>query len=110
MKIKKIFFTLILSVFAFGTIGVTESYFEIAKNLEIFNSIYKELNSFYVDDINPGKLIKSAADQMLKTLDPYTTYIPESEIEDFRFMTTGQYGGIGAIISKKGDYVFSIGQ
>ncbi len=106
MKIKKIFFTLILSVFAFGTIGVTESYFEIAKNLEIFNSIYKELNSFYVDDINPGKLIKSATDQMLKTLDPYTTYIPESEIEDFRFMTTGQYGGIGAIISKRGDYVF----
>jgi carboxyl-terminal processing protease len=60
---------------------------------------------FYVDEVNSGDLIKTAIDEMLNSLDPYTTYIPESDIEDYRFMTTGQYGGIGAMITKRGDYV-----
>ena len=81
-------------------------YFEIAKNLEIFTDLYKELNTYYVDETDPGKLIKSAMDEMLQTLDPYTNYIPESEIEDFQFMTTGQYGGIGAMITKRDEYVY----
>ena len=106
---KKIKITLVaISVFfaSFLTISFTDNYFEIAKNLDIFTSLYKELNIYYVDETDPGKLMKKGIDAMLKSLDPYTTYIPESEIEDVRFMTTGQYGGIGAIITKRDDYVF----
>ena len=78
--------------------------FEISKNIEIFTSTIKELDLNYVDEIQPGKLIKSAIEGMLNDLDPYTVYIPEAEIEDYKFMTTGQYGGIGAIIHKRGEY------
>ena len=81
------------------------NYFEISKNLEIFNNVFKELNTYYVDDTKPGELMEKAIDSMLKELDPYTQYIPESEIEDFRFQTTGQYGGIGSLIRQVGDYV-----
>ncbi len=82
-----------------------DNYFEKSKNLDIFTSVYKELSSSYVDDIDSGELMKTAIDAMLESLDPYTTYIPESEIEDFRFQTTGEYGGIGAMISKVDEYV-----
>ena len=80
--------------------GFISNYFEITKNLEIFNNIYREINTYYVDPIDPGELMHSTIDTMLKRLDPYTKYIPESEIEDFRFQTTGNYGGIGATIRK----------
>lgn len=83
----------------------TDSYFEIAKNLDIFSTLYKELNTYYVDDIEPGKIMKTGIDAMLESLDPYTNYIPESEMDEFRFQTTGKYGGIGAIIGKIGDYI-----
>ena len=86
-------------------ISAGDSYFEISKNLEIFTELYKELNIYYVDDTQPGKLMKTGIDAMLASLDPYTQYIPESDIEDYRFMTTGQYGGIGALIKKKEDKV-----
>jgi len=79
--------------------------FEAAKNLEIFSTLFKELNVNYVDEIKPAELIQDGIDNMLESLDPYTNYIPESEIEDYEFMTTGQYGGIGALIHKNGDYV-----
>lgn len=79
--------------------------FEISKNLEILTSLYKELNINYVDGVNPSELMKTGIDAMLDKLDPYTVYIPESEIEDYRFMTTGEYGGIGSLIHKQGDYV-----
>ena len=104
-KIKKLI--LILSVVATSifSMGFVDNYFEISKNLDIFTTLYRELNVFYVDETDPGDLMKKAIDSMLESLDPYTTYIPESEMEDFRFMTTGQYGGIGAIISKREDYV-----
>ncbi len=78
--------------------------FRIAKNLDIFFSLFRELNTFYVDEINPDKLIKSGIDDMLKTLDPYTVYYPESEIDDFTFMTTGKYGGIGSTVRSNGVY------
>jgi len=81
------------------------NYFEISKNLEIFNNVFKELNTFYVDETEPGNLMEKAIDAMLQELDPYTQFIPESEIEDFRFQTTGQYGGIGSLIRKIGEYV-----
>lgn len=79
--------------------------FEIVKNLDIFYSLFRELNSYYVDETNPEELIKTGIDGMLKSLDPYTTYIPESDMDDFKFMTTGEYAGIGALISKREDYV-----
>ncbi len=79
--------------------------FEISKNLDIFYSLFRELNLFYVEDIKPEKLIRTGIDDMLESLDPYTTYIPEDEMDDFKFMTTGEYGGIGALISRRGDKV-----
>jgi len=78
--------------------------FRIAKNLDIFFSLFRELNTFYVDEIDPDKLIKAGIDNMLKTLDPYTVYFPESEAEDFAIMTTGKYGGIGSLVRGNGDY------
>ena len=104
MLIKK-FIYILPFLFLFKNLNSQSNYFEISKNLEIFNNVYKELNTYYVDDTEPGKLMKEAIDAMLKKLDPYTQYIPESEIEDFRFQTTGQYGGIGSLIRKVGDYV-----
>jgi len=81
--------------------GPGDQYFAIAKNLDIFATLYKEVNTYYVDEVNPNKLMKIGIDAMLKSLDPYTNYIPEDDIEDYRTMTTGQYGGIGAIIGKR---------
>lgn len=78
-----------------------DKYFEIVKNLDIFATLFKEVNSYYVDDINPNKMIKTGIDAMLNSLDPYTNFIPEDDIEDYRTMTTGQYGGIGALIGKR---------
>ena len=79
--------------------------FEISKNLDIFYTLVRELNLFYVDEVKPDKLIKTGIDDMLETLDPYTVFIPESEMDDFKFMTTGEYAGIGAMISKRGDQI-----
>ena len=104
MKKKLIIISLFISLLTL--LSFKSDYFEIAKNLEIFTDLYKELNTYYVDETDPGILIKSAMDEMLQTLDPYTNYIPESEIEDFQFMTTGQYGGIGAMITKRDEYVY----
>jgi carboxyl-terminal processing protease len=87
------------------TIAAGDSYFEISKNLEIFTDLYKELNIYYVDDTQPGKLMKTGIDAMLTSLDPYTQYIPESDMEDYRFQTTGQYGGIGALIKRQGERI-----
>lgn len=81
--------------------GPGDNYFAIAKNLDIFATLFKEVNTYYVDEVNPNTLIKTGIDAMLRSLDPYTNYIPEDDIEDYRTMTTGQYGGIGAIIGKR---------
>ena len=101
-NIKNVIFILLSS---FLISGFVSSYFEITKNLEIFNNIYREINTYYVDPVDPGELMHSTIDTMLKRLDPYTKYIPESEIEDFRFQTTGDYGGIGATIRKVDKHV-----
>ncbi|MFZ1687953.1 MAG: S41 family peptidase [Flavobacteriales bacterium] len=90
-----------------GGIGIAagDNYFEISKNIEVFTEVYKELNIYYVDDVNPGEIMKTGIDAMLTSLDPYTDYIPESDIEEYRFQTTGQYGGIGALIKTQGERV-----
>jgi carboxyl-terminal processing protease len=89
----------------FSTAYVSNN-FEIVKNLDIFNTLFRELVINYVDEVNTAELVKTGIDEMLESLDPYTNFIPESQIEDYRFMTTGQYGGIGALIMRRGDYIF----
>ena len=86
--------------------------FELAKNLDIYHTLIRDLRMVYVDEIDIAELVKTSIDEMLKSLDPYTVYYPESKIEDFRFMTTGQYGGIGALIrnSKEGVVIEEIYQ
>jgi carboxyl-terminal processing protease len=75
-----------------------EKYFDIAKSLDIFATLFKEVNAYYVDEVDPEKLIRYGIEGMLESLDPYTDYIPEEELETFQITTTGQYGGIGALI------------
>jgi carboxyl-terminal processing protease len=75
-----------------------EKYFEIARSLDIFTTLFKEVNATYVDEVDPQQLIRTGIDEMLESLDPYTDYIPENELESFRITTTGQYAGIGALI------------
>src|SRR5580704_17155730 len=99
-KWRLLLVTLAIGGYAFLSYSFTDDYFEISKNLDIMTTVIKDLDLHYVDTINPGQLIKTGIDAMLESLDPYTDYIPESEIEDFRFMTTGEYGGIGALIQK----------
>lgn len=91
-----------LSLLAFKQ---AEDYFEISKNLDIFASVYKEVNTAYVDEVKPGELIKVSIDAMLKSLDPYTNFYSESEAEDYRFQVTGSYAGIGATIRQIGEHV-----
>lgn len=79
-----------------------DRYFEIAKNLDVFATLFKEVNNNYVDEVNPNTLMRSGIDAMLASLDPYTNYIPEDEIESYRTQNTGQYGGIGAITRQIG--------
>lgn len=90
------------SVIALSFSTPAERYFEIAKNLDIFATLFKEVNALYVDEVNPNKLVRTGIDAMLTSLDPYTNYIPEDEVEDFRTTNTGQYGGIGAITREIG--------
>ena len=87
-------------LFSFSQVE-NDRYFEIVKNLDIFATLFKEVNSYYVDEINPGQLMRTGIDAMLNSLDPYTDYIPEDDIEDYRTITTGEYGGIGAVVDEK---------
>jgi carboxyl-terminal processing protease len=102
MKIK----ILLIAVF-FSTvlIGQNNNNFELSKNLEIYADIMRKLNLQYADEIKPGELSKTSIDAMLNQLDPYTVYVPESQLEDFELMTKGEYGGIGALIQKQDEYV-----
>lgn len=79
----------------------TDRYFEILKNLDIFATLFKEVNTHYVDEINPSTLMQAGIDEMLETLDPYTNYIAADDIENYRMMTTGEYSGIGAVVERK---------
>ena len=106
MKKIMIAFMFFLAIGGFGYAQVpSDQTFEVLKNLDIYSTMLKELNAEYVDEIQPGELTKTGIDAMLESLDPYTNFIPESEVEDYKFLTTGQYGGIGALIHQQGDYV-----
>jgi len=97
---------LLLIPILFITISLSaQNDFAIAKNVDIFVSILKELNAKYADEINPTDLVNKAIQGMLKSLDPYSVYYPESQIEDVKLMTAGQYGGIGALIQQHGKNV-----
>lgn len=106
-NLKIIFFLPILLLFT-SSQKTEEDYFEISKNLKLMASVYEKVNTFYVDEVSPGKVMKDGIDAMLKSLDPYTVYISESQIEDFRFTTTGEYGGVGATIKvREGKMIIS---
>jgi carboxyl-terminal processing protease len=104
-RFRLFFLSLPLVLMALLTWSFKDDYFEISKNLDIFATLFREVNLYYVDEVPPGALMKTGIDAMLESLDPYTNYIPEEDIEDARFMTTGQYGGIGALIRTKDDFV-----
>jgi carboxyl-terminal processing protease len=111
MKVRKYLLGLVIALLA----GVSlysfthdNKNFEIAKNLDIYYTLFRELNAFYVDEVNPNQLVKTSIDKMLESLDPYTNFISEADVEDFRFMTTGEYAGIGALISRqKGNIIIA---
>lgn len=103
-KTRILILVLVLSSTGVVLTAFNSQNFEIAKNLDIFASLFREIVVNYVDDVNPSELMKTGIDEMLYSLDPYTNFIPESQIEDMRFMTTGQYGGIGALITTRGEY------
>lgn len=101
MKYKKGLIGLLLSGIAIVAISFTvptEKYFDIAKSLDIFATLFKEVNTYYVDEIDPKELVDKGIQGMLESLDPYTDYIAEEDLEDFSIQTTGQYAGIGALI------------
>lgn len=95
-----------LFVFGIGTSRGQSNGFEVIRSMELLSQIYEQLDKYYVDDIEAGKLSKKAIDAMLNVLDPYTVYYHESDIEDYQLMTTGQYGGIGALIRKINEHVY----
>ncbi len=106
-QLRKYFVLTAIAIVAIGGFAFTNtsSYFEITKNLDIFATLYKELNTYYVDTLNPEKLMHAGITQMLDGLDPYTDYIPEEDMDDYRMQTTGRYGGIGAVIGTRNEWV-----
>ena len=78
-----------------GLTSAVDSYFEISKNIDVFSALFKEVNTYYVDDVEPSKLMRTCIDGMLKTLDPYTNYYSESQIETARIQQGGKFGGLG---------------
>lgn len=98
-------YIIILAVMATITLAFAspsnDRYFQIVKNLDIFATLFKEVNAYYVDEVNPNTLMQSGIEAMLENLDPYTTYIGEDDIEDYLTVTTGEYGGIGAVVDRK---------
>jgi carboxyl-terminal processing protease len=109
---KKFIRIIKLPVFVIATViiflsfkAANDNYFEMNKNLDVFTTIFRELSVFYVDPIKSEEMVTAGIDEMLESLDPYTTFIPEEDADDYRFMTTGQYGGIGALIGQRNNQV-----
>ncbi len=102
---------IIISVVTFVGLAAVKSplvdgnYFEISKNIEIYTNIYRELNTYYVDELDPGKLMRTGIDAIMNSLDPYTNYFSETQIEGYRFITEGKFNGIGVNFRRKDDYL-----
>lgn len=105
MKSKTLILSAILLLAGAPLRSQQGKYFDISKNLEIFANAYKEINHSYVDELDPGKVMRTGLDAMLEGLDPYTNYISETDIEGYRIQTDGKYNGIGAEGMLMGDYV-----
>lgn len=103
---KHFFAVCVICVLGFQAFAQEDKGFEIAKNLEVFSNVYKNLHLYYVDDVDPGKTMKVAIDAMLSSLDPYTNYYPESDMEDVKLQLLGQYGGVGALIHQKDKNIY----
>lgn len=103
---KRVLTLLLWLGLALNAAAQTDKGFEISKNLEIFANVYKNLHMNYVDDVDPGKTMKVAIDAMLASMDPYTNYFAESDMEDVKMQVLGQYGGIGSLIHQEGGKIF----
>jgi len=107
MKRSKRSIIIAITAFLVVSVGFTtirNKDMELVKNLDIYYTMFRELNMFYVDETDPEKLVTTSINSMLSSLDPYTTYIPESDMDDFKFQTTGEYGGIGSLIRRSDSY------
>jgi len=96
---------ILILIFSLGFSTLGNKDLELVKNLDIYYTLFRELNMFYVDETDPEELVTTSIDAMLSSLDPYTTYIPESDMDDFQFQTTGEYGGIGSLIRRSDNAV-----
>ncbi|NPA33458.1 MAG: S41 family peptidase [Chlorobi bacterium] len=107
-RVSIVIVTVFLSAFSFLALTeeeVQETYFQIVKWIEIYSASVKELITYYVDPVPPEKLVKNAIEGMTEILDPYTEFIPEEKMDEFRMQSTGKYGGIGAVVSKRDSLV-----
>src|SRR5690606_26364786 len=95
---KRILFPLIAVCMLFTATSFKNDFFEIAKQIEIFTTLFKELNMNYVDEINPARLMDGAIKEMLDDLDPYTVYMNEQDVEEYKIKNSGEYSGIGAVV------------
>ena len=100
---KKYIIPVVASAFLFAGVSFKDDFFEIAKQIEIFTTLFKELNKNYVDETNPGDLMDKSIKGMLASLDPYTVYFNEQDVVKYKINNTGEYTGIGAMISRKND-------
>lgn len=91
---------LLIILLSVGFIPIRNKDLELVKSLDIYYTLFRELNMFYVDETDPEELVTTSINSMLSSLDPYTTYIPEANMDDFKFQTTGEYGGIGSLIRR----------
>ena len=100
-RIIKIISVVVISI---GLMSFADNYFEISKNLDVFSALYKDVNTYYVDDVEPSKLMRTCIDGMLKTLDPFTNYFSGSQIENAKIHQGGKFGGIGVEIEVMDNY------
>ena len=110
-KLKTFIILFAITLVGFGGSSLTslkQDYFEMSKQLEIMNSVFRELNIYYVDPLSPGEIVHTGIDAMLESLDPYTRYYPEEKMEDVRFISTGEYGGIGISLKETWDGLFIV--
>ncbi len=101
---SKLIKILVVVVLAIGTMSFADEYFEISKNIDVFSALYKEVNTYYVDDVEPSKLMRSCIDGMLKTLDPFTNYFSGSQVETAKIQQGGKFGGLGIEIEMMNGY------